>query len=378
MKVLNVNISIDSSIYGGTAERTYQLTRFLNKNGIDCTLLILDFGKLSDEIKRNLCGIKIISFPCLIKRFYVPLVSFKKLKSIIQDVDIVHFIGHWTVLNALVYYYARKLKKPYVFCPAGALSIYGRSKLIKKIYNWIVGNKILNNASKYIAITQDEVSLFQQVGAKQQDISLIPNGIDEQELIPSERFQLLNKFNISNKKYLLFMGRLHFIKGPDLLLKAFAKIQNDFPDYHLVFAGFNDGLLQTLQKTVKTLNLQDRVHFIGHVAGQDKMQLYHHATLLVIPSRKEAMSIVVLESGILGKPVLITDQCGFPEVSDIEGGLVVPASVKGIEEGLRQLLKNQQTLLNMGEQLKKYIIENYTWDSQVAKLLHLYQKILQS
>ncbi|MEN6464135.1 MAG: glycosyltransferase, partial [Syntrophaceae bacterium] len=96
----------------------------------------------------------------------------------------------------------------------------------------------------------------------------------------------------------------------------------------------------------------------------------------VVPSRREAMSIVALEAGINGTPVLLTDQCGFDEVARIGGGMVVPATVRGIQEGLGTLLRDLSKLNNMGEKLKAYVFENYLWENIVYKYISLYERIL--
>jgi glycosyltransferase involved in cell wall biosynthesis len=118
------------------------------------------------------------------------------------------------------------------------------------------------------------------------------------------------------------------------------------------------------------------MHFIGYVGGADKSSAYRAADLLVIPSRQEAMSIVVLESGISGTPVLLTDQCGFDEVDRIGGGKVVPATVEGVQAGLVDLLSDRSKLAGMGGRLMDYVRDNYTWIVIVRKYLGLYDRLL--
>jgi glycosyltransferase involved in cell wall biosynthesis len=115
---------------------------------------------------------------------------------------------------------------------------------------------------------------------------------------------------------------------------------------------------------------------VGYLSGVMKSQAYHAADLLVIPSRQEAMSIVVLEAGITGTPVLLTDKCGFDEVEKIRGGKVVPASVEGLQKGLVELLSNLDRLKLMGENLKRYTLEHFTWNSVIEKYLSLYNQVL--
>ena len=135
-------------------------------------------------------------------------------------------------------------------------------------------------------------------------------------------------------------------------------------------------MLSELKQMVDEYQLNDRIHFIGYLGGADKSNAYHAADLLVIPSRRDAMSIVVLEAGISGTPVLLTDQCGFNVIEKIDGGKVVQASVKGIELGLIEILRDKDRLNSMGSNLKQYTNENFTWDSIIGKYLTLFGQIL--
>ena len=374
MKVLNINMSLDPVTGGGGAERTFQLSLSLIKAGIECTVLTTDLGLTSERIKA-MDGVNVIALPCLLKRYYIPRFSYKQIKQLVERADIVHLMGHWTFMNALVYLAAHSLNKPYVICPAGTLPIYGRSRFIKKLYNWIIGSKIIRNANGHIAIAVNEINQFQDYGVEVNKISIIPNGINVEDFQAANIADFRRKYGLGDAPFMLFVGRLNSIKGPDLLLRAFCNVKDKFSNYHLVFAGPDGGMLSELKDMVIEFSASDRVHFLGYLGGADKSQAYHAADLLVIPSRQEAMSIVVLEAGITGTPVLLTDQCGFDDIDAIDGGGVVPATVDGISRGLIANLKDPVKLKLKGKNLKKYTLENFTWDSVICKYLTLFHQI---
>jgi len=376
MKVLNVNMSLDPVSGGGSVERTFQMSRHLVKAGIGCTVVTTDIGLTSRRIS-ELEGVCVVVFPTLMKRFYIPRFSYWKIRDIVKKIDIIHLMNHWTFLNALVYIIARHLKKPYVVCPAGSLPYHGKSEKIKKIYNMIIGYRIIRNANRCIAISPDEVDQFREYGIDADNISIVPNGINADDFRDVHENVFRKRFRIGNEPFILFMGRLASIKGPDLLLKAFCNIINSQNmSHHLVFAGPDEDMLIELKKISQEKGVDSRVHFIGYVGGNDKVNAYREADLLVIPSRQEAMSIVVLEAGITGKPVLMTDRCGFNVVEDIDGGKVVPATVEGLERGLIDLLSRPDRLGTMGMNLRKYVEENYTWERTVNRHIALYNDIL--
>jgi glycosyltransferase involved in cell wall biosynthesis len=122
--------------------------------------------------------------------------------------------------------------------------------------------------------------------------------------------------------------------------------------------------------------LTDRVHFLGYLGETDKSDAYHSADFLVIPSRHEAMSIVVLEAGVCGTPVLITDQCGFNQIAETGGGWVVPATVDGLENGLLKVVSDPGRLKVGGLKIKKFVMNNYSWKVIVQNFTELYSSIL--
>ncbi len=374
MKILNVNVSIDSIRGGGTAERTIQISKALSALNCESSLLTLDIG-VTSELKKRLENVDLILLKCINKRFYVPSIDLSLIKKNVKKSDMIHLMGHWTIINAIVYYYIKKFKKPYSVCPAGALPIYGRSKLLKYFYNLLIGKKIIGHANQCIAITEKEHSDFYPYGVSDRDIISIPNGINIEDYRFKDSSYFKEKFNIS-KKILLFLGRLNHIKGPDILLKAFIDSKDKFKEYQLLIIGPDEGMLNEMKKIVKDSNCKNDVIFAGYVGGDEKSMAYHAADLVLIPSRQEAMSIVVLEAGITGTPVVITDKCGFDEIKTIDGGSVVPATVEGLRKGMEKILMDPDKLEEKGKNLKLFCKKYYTWNASAKKYNEFHKQFI--
>lgn len=374
MRILNVNMSIDPICGGGTAERTVQISRFLAGIGQNCTVLTLDIGVTGERLN-TLASVNLIALPCLYERFYLPRCTLSTISGIVAQSDIIHLMSHWTVLNALVYYCARQQNKPYVVCPAGSLPIFGRSGLVKRIYNSIVGQDLIRNADRCIAITPSESACFESLGVGKDSISIIPNGVCMEDYVVKDDLAFRRAYRLTDAPFILFIGRLNSIKGPDILLRSFCAIKDKCP-HHLVLAGPDGGMLNELEGIVSQANVKSRVHFVGYLDATQKSLAYHAAELLVIPSRSEAMSLVVLESGASGTPVLITDRCGFDDVGKLGGGAMVPASEEGIREGLLGLLSRSGQLKQMGDKLRRYTQESFAWEIIISKYMQVYEEIL--
>jgi len=376
MHILNVNTSLDMEAGGGTAERTFQMSRFLASiQDIECTVLTLDLDLKQSRVD-SIAPARVVALRCISKRFYVPWVSWRVIANLVIKANVVHLMGHWSILNALVYFACRFYKKPYVVCPAGSLGLFGRSTILKTLYNFIVGNRMIRNASAWIVVTKSEFSQFESHGITEDDITIIPNGVCKEsfEQYNVDRFREIN--SLPDLPIILFMGRLNLIKGPDLLLEAFINSSKNLQNYHLVYAGPDEGMMEGLKSRVKEKNLENFIHFLGFVGEEEKTSAYRSASLLVVPSRKEAMSIVALEAGVCGIPVMITDQCGFSDICSVDSRLEVPATIASISEGLNSLLKDPKELEGIALNFKEYVEKQYSWNTITPMYINLYEKLL--
>jgi glycosyltransferase involved in cell wall biosynthesis len=373
--ILNVNSSLDLKLGGGTAERTFQMSRFLaQQEGVRCTVLTLDIDANASCIQALLPA-RNVALPCLWKRFYLPRAGWRTINRLVADADVIHLMGHWSVLNYLVYVAARRVGKPYAVCPAGALPIFGRSAVLKRLYNFFAGRSIIQNATAWIAVTASELPHFEQYGVAPARVLVIPNGVNEADFPLSDQLAFLAKHRLPDAPMVLFMGRLNPIKGPDLLLQAFIRVRDQLAGFHLVFAGPDGGLLEQLRHMAEHAGMGQCVHFLGYLGGTEKSAAYRAARLLVVPSRQEAMSIVAIEAGMCGTPVLLTDQCGFGTVKEVDSRLEVPATVPGLEMGLMQLLGNVNVLTEIAPAWKRFVQQHFTWDAIGPEYLRLYKRI---
>ncbi len=353
------------------------MSRHLAKRGVVTTILTLDI-ELDKPREQAVSPATVVSLACLWKRYYIPLGGWKAICNLVNESDVIHLMGHWSILNAMVYVAAQRASKPYVVCPAGALPLFGRSALLKRLYNLLVGNALIRNASAWIAVTDGEFSHFESYGISSSRIDVIPNGVSEEDFPITNRQIFLNRHHLPDVPLILFMGRLNPIKGPDILLQAYFQARKNFPRFHLVFAGPDGGMLTNLLQDVTQAGLTDYVHFIGYVSGEDKAAAYHHAKLLVVSSRQEAMSIVALEAGICGTPVLLTDQCGFSDVRQVDTRMEVAATVDGIASGLIKLLTNESVVKKISPVWKEFVVQRYSWNKIVQDYIHLYEKVILS
>jgi glycosyltransferase involved in cell wall biosynthesis len=294
----------------------------------------------------------------------------------VRDSDVIHLMGYWTVLGAMAYLAARLYRVPYLVTPAGALPIFGRSRWLKRIYNLLVGRNLIRHASGWIAVTTAEFPHFEAYGIPRSRVAVIPNGVWESDFSIGDGEEFFRETGIPRGPFLLFVGRLNPIKGPDLLLEAFAQVAAEFPEFRLVLAGPDEGMQAGLEARIRALNLSGRVLFCGFVSGQLKTAAYKAARLLVVPSRSEAMSLVAVEAGICGTPVLMTDQCGLNELAKVNPGLIVAASIDGLTGGLRSALADPVRLVEWGEGWRSIVREHFLWRNLARQFNALLESVI--
>ncbi|HYN08269.1 MAG TPA: glycosyltransferase [Vicinamibacterales bacterium] len=367
-------MTLDPVSGAGPTARTVQLSRALTDLGVTCGIATCHAGS-EPSSSAGLDGVEVVTLPSVAGRFRVPVGNYSALNDAVRRADIVLMMNHWTTLNAVAFRATARARKPHIVCPCGALPLFGRSQRLKTVYNALVGRRIVRDAARQIAVTRDEVDQIAAYGVPKETIVVIPNGIPPVfGAANPETFR--TRHALGAAPIALFLGRLSIIKGPDLLVSAFTNIRARFPHWHLVMAGPDEGMLGQLQHQVAAGGLHRQVHFVGYLNEEAKRDALAAANLLVVPSRSEAMSIVVLEAAAAGRPVLVTDRCGLAEVADAGGGWVVPATVAGLTRGLEQAFRDDAGLASRGDAWRRFALDRYAWPGIAARHKEMFSSVL--
>jgi glycosyltransferase involved in cell wall biosynthesis len=360
---------IDPVLGAGTAVKSVALAKALAAAGVRTRLIATDIGLAARPLP-PMTGVEVRTIPARLVRFSIPQIGSRAMANLVKGCDAVILMNHWTALNGMAYRAARRHHVPHMLCPSGALKIQGRSRLLKRLYQVIVGKRLIADAIAVIATTELEASQLRADNVPADRIRIIPNGIDPHPRgLSGDEFR--SRHSLPGGPLLLYMGRFTTIKGPDLLLEAFAQVADRFPEWRLVLAGRDEGLEHDLRRRATTLAISARVHFVGHLDLSESTGAYRAASLLVVPSRHEAMSLVALEAAAVGTPVLLTDACGFDEIERAGGGRVVPPTVAGLAQGLTAMLADPGSLPLMGARLRDFAVAHYGWPTVVQQYLAL-------
>ena len=149
---------------------------------------------------------------------------------------------------------------------------------------------------------------------------------------------------LRQRRFFLFLSRIHSKKGCDLLLEALGRLAAEHPDLDLVMAGPDEeGLRPQLEAQAKRLGIESRVHWTGMLEGELKWGAFHAADAFVLPSHQENFGIAVVEALACGVPVLISDKVNiWPDIVTDQAGLVNPDTADGTYHGMTTLLAMQR------------------------------------
>jgi len=376
--------------FGGSVRVAFNIGRELARRGHEVTVFASDAEDLENrlDVKDNeIEGMKVYYFRnltmLLVKcsKLFVTPELLKEAKLRIESFDIIHLHEYRSFQNIVLHHYAGKYSIPYVLQVEGSIPRIGKVGR-KWFYDMLFGYRLLRNASKVIAVTQMEVKQYRDMGVPKEKIVLISPGIDVSEymdLPPKGVFRA--KHGISNnKKIILYLGRIHEIKGIDSLIKAYVNLlrSTKFDDVILVIAGPDDGYLSEAKSMVNSFKINNKVLFTGPIYGRSKLEAYVDANVYVLPSRYEIWGMTVMEAMACGTPVILSENCGTADVVRDKGGLVVNPSPEEIQTALLDLLTNEELARKMGEMGRRFVRENCSWNNIVPKFEALYEEVIGS
>ncbi|MDD3150547.1 MAG: glycosyltransferase family 4 protein, partial [Candidatus Gastranaerophilales bacterium] len=186
------------------------------------------------------------------------------------------------------------------------------------------------------------------------------------------------KFNLSQKNYILFVGRLVPEKAPHLLIDTFKKVKTS---KKLVLTGASSSTDEYFEYLQKIAQNDSRIIFTGYQYGEILQELYSNAYLYVTPSELEGLPLTLLEAMSYGLPVLASDISPHKEVIENEkyGYLFKKSEMKHLAEKLELLLNtSDKELRQKGMLAKNFTEKNFNWDLCVKKTLNLYRVLMNS
>jgi len=300
--------------------------------------------------------------------------------QVIPECDFAHLHGVWETILRSTSGVARAHHVPYAVAPHGMLDPWSMSqKRLKKQIAFALGyRKMLDRAAFLHCLNRDEARLIEPLGLRS-DTRILPNGVFRDEVDPlpdAGRFRAEHP-EMGDDRFVLFLSRLHYKKGLDFLADAFAKVAPEFADVRLVVAGPDGGAQAELEQQIARHGLTERTHLVGSIYGPMKYAALVDAACFCLPSRQEGFSMAITEAMACATPVVVSEDCHYPEVAEAGAGRVVPLNADAVAEGLRDLLRDDAAAAAMGEAGRRLVLERFTWNRIAERAIGFYEQVLQ-
>lgn len=393
MKVLHVIPSYWPAFkYGGPIQSVHTLNKALVKKGCDLTVYTTNAG-LNGKVPANervvLDGMSVHYydfspyFEYLNPSGYQLSWSMKKaLSQNIERFDLVHITGIWNFSPAIASYYARKCNKPYIVSPRGSLYPYtfSRKSWKKRPYYHLIVNSMLQRASAIHYTTEDELEQCHEYLKLKNAAVVVPNGLDLAVETHGSKVRFLSRYpQLTGKLVILFLGRINWKKGLDILVDAYDKLRAIRQDVHLLIAGGDDGdgYANTVKLWVQERGLSECVTFAGRLDGKDKNDALAASDIFIMPSYSENFGMSAVEAMVAGVPVIISDKVGIcKEVETHRAGMIVKTEPQDILRGIEAVLGDPNMAADMVNNARSLVSEYYDIHKTADSMLELYKSVL--
>lgn len=375
MRVLRVIPSLDAT-HGGPSTAARAISTALARGGVEvvqATTADKGSGPRVDGEPRLEDGVTYRYFPrSLPGSFHYSRALGRWIRNSVSQFDVVHIEGLFQYSTVVACRAARDAEVPYVLGPLGSLNPWSmRHRAWKKLpYYTLVDRGLVAAAAALHANSAAEAEALSRAGFSEL-VKLIPLGVD---LPPSG----LRRVPGTQPMQVLFLSRLHSVKGLPLLFEAVAGVRAAGNAVTLTVAGSGEPAYERkLRAQVRSLNIEDAVRFVGHVEGPTKDALLREADVFALTSYQESFGLAVAEAMAYALPVLITDNVGIErDVRDHAAGLVVAAQVRDVTQALANLAAGPEARLAMGERGAQLVAASYSWDKTASGLIGVYEEVL--
>jgi glycosyltransferase involved in cell wall biosynthesis len=383
MRILKVMPFFDPATqFGGVVSQARSLCAELAQRGHEVAVLTTDNG-VGQELARD-TWIERDGYRVYYARtrpvhrvvpYWTPTIA-PALAEEIRATDVLTTNVGLTLMTRLAARQARRHGVPHVYNADGALcpTRLRIKRLQKAAFVRAVETPILRRVAAVQALTEKDRRDAIALGAPEERVHVIPNGVHLPPQRPRER-SFERRWGIpEGAPLVLFLGRLHAIKGLDVLVESFA--QCGVNDAQLVLAGpDDDGSGARAEHQAAQLGCGDRVHRIGKVDGELRDQLLAGADLFALTSRTEGLPMAVLEALAAGLPCLLSEHCNVPEVEEHGAGSVLPLDPAQISSALARQLSDPALRSAQSTAARELATERFALSHVADELEALYARV---
>lgn len=385
MRVLHVIPSVAPG-FGGPSKAVVEMARAAIRRGVRAEIFTTNVD-LRGSMEVPLCspvqteGVPVTYFPVDFSHYYkVSLTLASALRNAIPAQDLVEIHSLYQFPSTAAAHYSRRFGVPYLLGPHGALDpfLFRRHRPRKLVYELCAERHNLSAAARVHFTSQEEMELARRTGIRMKP-AVVPLGVDADAPLSRDEDRICQRWpELRGRRTLLFLGRINFKKGLDILSSAFSQLARERTDLHLMIAGPDSaGYARRVRDWLRRAGVLDRVTFTGMLQGADKALAFSAATAFLLPSYTENFGIAVVEAMAASVPVIITRRVNiWREIVEAGAGMATEPRADEFSAAIRSLLDGPAAARAMGEAGRTLYLREYTWDTAGARLLDLYATVI--
>lgn len=357
-------------VYGGPIFSTLHTSRELARLGVDIKVSTTNAnGHAKLDVEAN--GFLEIEENLKVKYYNETIVSkfsislFFGIWKDIRDSDVCHVQSIFSTPTPIALFWAWIFEKPALLSPRGSLGSWclASGNRFKKLWLKFLISPFVKRVIWHATSEQEKIEI--QKIYPNAKIDVIPNGIDLSE------FENIYVEKIPQK--IVSMGRLHYVKGFDILIEAFGILKKEFPSATLHIAGQDEGEGENLQNQIDSLSLQDSIFLVGELKERAKVEFLASAEVFALASHNENFGLVYAEALASGTPIVASQNTPWEEVKKVGCGKWVQNTPQEFAKAIIELLQSNPS--EMGAKGREYV-KKFDWKSIALQFKELFERML--
>lgn len=359
-------------VYGGAVFASYNLSKEIANLGIEVFVSTTNSNgtkKLDIQTNRHL------ALENMMVNYYdagyLPFFSIRMITGLYYDIkssDIVHIQSIYSLTTLFALCYSYFLKKPVLLSPRGSLTSwsFNHRKISKLIWIKYLIKPFIKRIYWHATSIREEKEI--KAFFPKAKVVLISDGTH----LSSKNIDFVEKNQWEDQNYIACLGRIHKVKGFDIIINAMPSILEKYPQIKLLIAGDDEGELNYLKHLIGDLSLDKKVEFLGNINDRNKNLFLKHAKCLVVPSHTENFGIVVVEALSQSTPVIASTNTPWSVLAEKQAGLYVDNTIDEISKAVVKVLDNpKQYQKNTME-----VVKEYNWNSIAITYKHILKDIV--
>ena len=370
---------------GGVARAASLLARGQARIGADVSVFASSAdvaGDLETREGEDQGGVSVHSFSIRRgSRLSFPGAFLQACKERMGEFDIIHIHGIWSFPGTWGALAARRGHVPYVISPQGMLNDWAmRFRAYKKIPYWYAVERHSVLRASWIHFATEEERRQAQAWVGRQKSKVIPIGLDLREFAAlPPRGEFRDRYRIPRDvPVLAFLGRIHPIKGLNVLLGALARVKAEVPELILAVAGPDEnGHRSGLERLAQDLGIDGRVRWLGTIEEKTKLGFLVDADVFVLPSFSENFGLAAVEAMAVGCPVVLGRGVNIaPQVEACGAGWVVSTEAEALASAIVEALRNPEARQAAGKAGQRLVADRYDGEAVAREMLKAYEECL--